>query len=201
MNRAIGKRVKRLRLNRNLTQDVLAEQLHVTRQAVSNWEMGKTAINVEYLVRLSEIFGVTMDELIYGQASPAVYKQYQKKYIGSALVCGGLMLVCLILCIVLKTALANIMGSYFVIWPAALYSGIQMLMFIAVGGLIPSLAALKFDIRLYGWIRGLALGLGFLCLCVLPVTFVGAVAASLLQTLRVVLSFLFGLGIFLGLNG
>ena len=36
----IGKTIKKMRADKNLTQDQLAETLHVTRQAVSNWENG-----------------------------------------------------------------------------------------------------------------------------------------------------------------
>ena len=38
----IGKNIKRFRSDKNITQEQLAERLHVTRQAVSNWENGKT---------------------------------------------------------------------------------------------------------------------------------------------------------------
>ena len=36
----IGKTIKKIRAERGLTQEQLAERLHVTRQAVSNWEQG-----------------------------------------------------------------------------------------------------------------------------------------------------------------
>ena len=40
---AVGKNLKVLRQRAGLTQDALAERLHVTRQAVSSWETGKTS--------------------------------------------------------------------------------------------------------------------------------------------------------------
>lgn len=40
---AVGKNLKQLRQREKLTQDALAERLHVTRQAVSSWETGKTS--------------------------------------------------------------------------------------------------------------------------------------------------------------
>ena len=39
---SVGKHIRRLRTERNLTQEQLAEKLFVTRQAVSAWETGKT---------------------------------------------------------------------------------------------------------------------------------------------------------------
>ncbi len=59
--------IKKLRQEKKLTQDQLAEQLHVTRQAVSNWEMGKTQPDVETLTQLAKIFGVSVERIIYGK--------------------------------------------------------------------------------------------------------------------------------------
>ena len=39
----IGKTIRKLREEKNMTQDNLAEKMNVTRQAVSNWETGKTS--------------------------------------------------------------------------------------------------------------------------------------------------------------
>lgn len=65
----VGKNIKRLRKEKNITQDQLAEQLHVTRQAVSNWEIGKTQPDIETLSAMAEYFEVTVEELIYGKTS------------------------------------------------------------------------------------------------------------------------------------
>lgn len=59
--------IKKLRKEKNMTQDELAEQLCVTRQAVSNWEMGKTQPDVETLTKLAEIFNVSVERIIYGK--------------------------------------------------------------------------------------------------------------------------------------
>ncbi len=59
--------IKKLRVEKNINQEQLAEQLHVTRQAVSNWETGKTQPDIETLTRIAEYFGVSAEYLIYGQ--------------------------------------------------------------------------------------------------------------------------------------
>lgn len=59
--------IKRLRLERNINQEQLAEQLHVTRQAVSNWETGKTQPDIETLTKIAEYFDVSVEYLIYGK--------------------------------------------------------------------------------------------------------------------------------------
>ena len=59
--------IKDLRKKKNMTQDELAEKLNVTRQAVSNWENGKTQPDVETLTQLAEVFGVSVERIIYGR--------------------------------------------------------------------------------------------------------------------------------------
>lgn len=43
----VANSIKKLRQDKQLSQEQLAEQLHVTRQAVSNWETGKTQPDVD----------------------------------------------------------------------------------------------------------------------------------------------------------
>lgn len=62
----IGNQIKQHRAALNLSQEELAEQIYVTRQTLSNWENGKTYPDVNSLLRLSDAFGVTLDELVKG---------------------------------------------------------------------------------------------------------------------------------------
>ena len=57
--------IKKLRKEKGMTQDELAEKLCVTRQAISNWEMGKAQPDVDTLTRLAEIFDVSVERIIY----------------------------------------------------------------------------------------------------------------------------------------
>ena len=50
----VSKNLAALRKRANLTQEQMAEKLHVTRQAVSNWETGKCQPDIETLTALSE---------------------------------------------------------------------------------------------------------------------------------------------------
>ena len=59
--------IKRLRLKNGINQEALAEHLHVTRQAVSNWETGKTQPDLETLEKMAEYFGVSVEFMIYGK--------------------------------------------------------------------------------------------------------------------------------------
>ena len=53
-----------LRTKHNLSQDALAEKVHVTRQAVSRWETGDTIPNTETLKLLSKLFDVSINTLL-----------------------------------------------------------------------------------------------------------------------------------------
>ncbi len=53
-----------LRTKNKLSQDELAEKIHVTRQAVSRWETGGTIPNTETLKLLSKLFGVSINTLL-----------------------------------------------------------------------------------------------------------------------------------------
>jgi len=59
-----GERLKAERTKKGWTQDELAEKLFVSRQSVSKWENGANYPNIEILIKLSDLFGVTIDELL-----------------------------------------------------------------------------------------------------------------------------------------
>lgn len=61
--------IKALRKQQHMTQDELAELLHVTRQTVSNYENGKSEPDIETLVRIAEVFDTDVNSLVN---SPAV---------------------------------------------------------------------------------------------------------------------------------
>ena len=57
-------RLRELRIQHNMSQEQLAEQLHVTRQTVSKWEQGINQPDIYTLKQYSQIFGITLDELV-----------------------------------------------------------------------------------------------------------------------------------------
>ena len=63
---SIGGRLQQLRNNKLLTQEELAEILHVSRQSVSKWELNKTLPDIEKLIQLSEMYQVSLDYIIRG---------------------------------------------------------------------------------------------------------------------------------------
>lgn len=63
---AIGKNIKALRIQKNMTQDELAEKLFVTRQTVSNYETGRSRPDVEMLARIAEVLETDANAVLYG---------------------------------------------------------------------------------------------------------------------------------------
>ncbi|MBQ3308067.1 MAG: helix-turn-helix transcriptional regulator [Bacilli bacterium] len=63
----IGKFIKELRLKKGLSQNKLSEELHITRQAISNWENGKSLPDSDMLRILSEFFKVSVDDILSGE--------------------------------------------------------------------------------------------------------------------------------------
>jgi len=63
----IGEKIQILRKQKNISQEQLAEELNISRQAVSKWETGECLPDMENIVLLSSIFGVTTDYLVKPQ--------------------------------------------------------------------------------------------------------------------------------------
>lgn len=60
----LGNKILNLRKKLNLSQEQLAEQLDVTRQTISKWELEETTPDIKQAKKLSEIFKVSLDELL-----------------------------------------------------------------------------------------------------------------------------------------
>lgn len=68
-------KLNQLRREKGLSQEQLAEKLHVSRQAVSKWETGEAQPDMSKLLLMCDVFNVSMDELCGRQAVPNVEKQ------------------------------------------------------------------------------------------------------------------------------
>lgn len=62
----INQQIKAYRLKQNISQEELAEKIFVTRQTVSNWETGKNYPDIHSLLLMSNLFGVSLDQLVKG---------------------------------------------------------------------------------------------------------------------------------------
>lgn len=60
----LGEKIYKLRTEQNLSQGELSEMLEVSRQSVSKWENGAATPDLDKIIKLSEVFGITIDELV-----------------------------------------------------------------------------------------------------------------------------------------
>lgn len=64
----VKNQIRAYRSGLGMSQEELAEAVFVTRQTVSNWETGKSYPDIQSLLRLSALFGISLDQLIKGDA-------------------------------------------------------------------------------------------------------------------------------------
>ena len=81
----IDQKIIKLRTSKGLSQEQLAEILGVSRQSVSKWEMGQMLPQIDKVLQLSEIFGISTDELLREQIDiPKLsVEKKQNKYFGT----------------------------------------------------------------------------------------------------------------------
>ena len=61
---ALHENIYRLRAARNMSQGDLAEALDVSRQSISKWENGTAVPELDRLIKMSQLFGLTLDQLV-----------------------------------------------------------------------------------------------------------------------------------------
>ena len=105
----IGERLLKLRKERNLSQEELANILDVSRQTISKWETDQTTPDFDKIVPLCEFFGITSDELLTGKKDIVEYKNEDRKKIfaRNISISVGLYILALVLVIIGEEALNN----------------------------------------------------------------------------------------------
>lgn len=85
----VGKHIRALRKERSFSQEVLAENLHMTRQAVSQWETGHTQPDLDTLKNIGQFFDVDLLTVIYGKKQrPNLDRRLKKQHIKGLFVFG-----------------------------------------------------------------------------------------------------------------
>lgn len=92
----IAVNIKRLRLQKGITQEAFAKTVNVSRQAISSWETGRTQPDIEMIGTLADALEVSIEELIYGEKRNIKIDNTEKSYVSTATivlsVLGGFML-------------------------------------------------------------------------------------------------------------
>lgn len=76
---AIGEKIQKLRKQRGLSQEALAEKVTVTRQTISKWELGQSTPDLDFIAQLSDIFNVSSDYLIKDEMTEPDELPYKKR--------------------------------------------------------------------------------------------------------------------------
>ncbi len=69
---SLGEKIKELRKSRGMSQEELAEQINVSRQAISKWELDASLPDIDNIVQLSRLFAVSIDYLLLEKDEAAV---------------------------------------------------------------------------------------------------------------------------------
>ena len=123
-----GEFIVLLRKEAGLTQTQLAEKLHVTNKAVSRWETGKGFPDIATVADLADLFGVSVDELLYGKraedeedvkdaneaiAGAFLQKAKKEKHFGKriAILCVAVTVFAVVFCLLFAALYSSVMGN------------------------------------------------------------------------------------------
>lgn len=114
----LGKQIKKYRTNINLSQEQLAERIFVSRQTISNWENDKNYPDIKSLLLLSEVFKISLDDLVKGDLEE-MKKQINNEDIKELKRLDTILTICFIVIIVTFVPLIKFLGiAGGIIWVA-----------------------------------------------------------------------------------
>lgn len=107
----LGSRIKKYRNELNMSQETLAEKIYVTRQTISNWENDKNYPDINSLIRMSELFNVSVDTLLKGDVEviQKIVKEDDIREFGKM---GNILSILFIIMIITPIPLVKLLG-----WP------------------------------------------------------------------------------------
>lgn len=117
----LAEKIAALRGERKLSQGDLAEKLDVSRQSVSKWETGQAVPELDKIIRLADVFGVSVDELVRDgdkpqpeAPKPEVTERvvYVKQQLARTQIMGVVLLVLGLLSVILGMAVSGNSGTY-----------------------------------------------------------------------------------------
>lgn len=117
----IGKNIMRLRKMANMTQLELAEKLNYSDKSVSKWEQGNGIPDVRILMQLSELFGVTLDDLVKEHRENKVLPKNTRRLRRFIIICSSVGL-CWLIAVVAFVLIGIIAPELKWTWLAFLYA-------------------------------------------------------------------------------
>ena len=126
----LGQRLKDLRNKHNITQEEFADKLYVSRQTVSSWENDKSYPDIHSLLMISELFKISLDDLVKGDIE-IMEEKINQSVIGSfkkdSNIYGVLVIICLLTAIPMSR-LFGIVGDviWLIVFAITVYYGIRI---------------------------------------------------------------------------
>ena len=75
----IGEKIANLRIMLGMSQEQLAEKLGVSRQSISKWEMAQALPQIDKVLQICELFGISTDQLLYEKINKRVDIMLEKE--------------------------------------------------------------------------------------------------------------------------
>lgn len=97
----IGKKLKNARMEAGLTQEKASEEINVSRQTISNWENEKSYPDIISVIALSDLYSVSLDELLKGDQKMAEHLEESTNVVKSNKKLTGAILLNIVLMILL----------------------------------------------------------------------------------------------------
>ncbi len=108
----LGENIYKYRTQKRMSQGDLADALDVSRQSVSKWENNNAVPELDKLIKMSDLFGISLDELVSGEEKAQPVKEdspsLPRPHIPTRKLAGFLLLVCAFLTFLVPTALGGL---------------------------------------------------------------------------------------------
>lgn len=125
----LGNKIKYYRGEKELSQEELAERVYVSRQTISNWENNKSYPDINSIVLLSEIFEISIDNLIKGDVEQ-MKKEIDSEEVKKLNLYSSIMLILMLVATILLMPMLKFIGlygfiPYFVLVACAMFFAIK----------------------------------------------------------------------------
>lgn len=206
----VAANIKKLRTSKKISQQSLAQKLNVTRQAVSNWENGKSLPDIDMLARIADVLNVEITEIIDCRKPQAEYDRTKKERVVRS-VCLTVLLAALIAAALIFVPLLSARkAKFYDSQPLAVFSGVMYPALYAAGAAwVLSFIAIWKDFRIKNRsLKRAFAGSGIVLALLVPLTLSAVLWGNGLYMLPLLLlwkypqyGILIGIFIFLGFYG
>lgn len=126
----LGNKIKYYRNEKELSQEALAERVYVSRQTISNWENNKSYPDINSIVLLSEIFEISIDNLIKGDVE-LMKKEINSEEVKKLNFYATMMVILMLVATILLMPMLKFIGlygfiPYFVLVACAMFFAIKV---------------------------------------------------------------------------